>query len=241
MPQSEIKYENKITKWFHNYWYYYKWKVIIAAFLIFVVIVCSVQVCSNTKADITVMYAGPFLSSSAEVPNITAAIESLAKDYNDDGEVKVGLAMMNVYSKEQMDAINNEQLSEINGQTNKKIDYNANQSELDKFQNLIVTGEYYLCMLDPWLYDMVAEENGFTKLSDILGYTPEYAVSEYAVRLSDTEFGKYYEDVAKLPKDTYLCLRVPGSVKDIFGNDKNERYDQAAELLRAIIEFKAPN
>ena len=68
LPQSEIKYENRITKWFKNYWYYYKWKVIIAVFLIFVAVFCIAQACSNTDNDMIIMYAGSFASTSLEVP-----------------------------------------------------------------------------------------------------------------------------------------------------------------------------
>ncbi len=237
IPQSEIKYENKLTKWFKNYWYYYKWKVIISAFIIFVVIVCTAQMCSNTKSDITVMYAGPFPSSSAEVPAISDALEYLIDDYNEDGEKKLDLAMMHIYSKEQMEQINKDQTDG----GNKTVSNSVNQGELDKFQSLIVTGEYNLCLLDPWLYEMVASENGFTKLEDVLGYKPDYAVSDYAIKLSDTEFGKYYASVSKLPADTYLCLRVKGSVSDVFGGGNSEKYENAARLFRAIVEFEAPN
>ena len=88
LPQSEIKYENKITKWFHNYWYYYKWKVIVAAFLIFIVVISSVQVCNNTKQDIQILYAGQFPSADIEVPNIRAAFEAvMPEDYNGDGKM----------------------------------------------------------------------------------------------------------------------------------------------------------
>ena len=62
LPEKKIKYENKVTKWFENYWYYYKWRVIIAVFLIFVVIVCTAQACANTDDDMIVIYAGEFLT-----------------------------------------------------------------------------------------------------------------------------------------------------------------------------------
>ena len=234
LPEREIKIENKIVKWFKNYWYYYKWKVIIASFLIVVFVFCTAQMCSNTDSDMTIMYAGPFLSTSLEVPSIEEALSAmLPEDYNDDGKKEALLSMMTVYSPEQIEQI--ESTTEIT------IDRVNNNSELDKFQNLIVTGEHNLCLLDPWLYEMVKKENGFAKLEDAIGYLPESAVDEYAVKLSDTEFGKYFAGVTSLPEDTYICLRTPGALQTMVSGGKSEKFDRAAELLRAIVEFKAPN
>lgn len=231
LPEGEIKYENKITKWFKNYWYYYKWKVIITAFLVFVAVVCTVQICSNSDDDMVVMYAGTFPSTSLEVPAVEDALAAvLPEDYDGNGKKEVLMSMMTIYSEDQLRAM------ESKGH---QMDRANNQSELDKFQNLIVTGEYNVCLLDPWLYEMVAKENGFAKLSDVLGYTPEGAVSEYAIKISDTEFGQYFESMKVLPEDTYLCLRTPGALNSIFGGD-GKKYDQAKAMIKAIIEFKAP-
>ena len=231
LPQNEIKCQNKITKWFDNYWYYYKWKVIIAAFLIFVLIVCTVQAFSNTDSDMIVMYAGEFLSTSPEVPNIEDALSAvLPEDYSGDGKKEVVMSMMNVYSEERIKEL--EALGYAISRPN-------NDNELGKFQDLIVTGEYHVCLLDPWLYQTVQEQGGFAKLSDVLGYTPESAVDEYAIKLSDTEFGQYFAGVTSLPENTYLCLRTPGTLKSMFGG-KSEKYDQAIAMIKAIVEFKAP-
>lgn len=231
LPERKIKYENKITKWFSDYWYYYKWKVIIAVFLLFVVIVCTVQACSNTEDDMIVLYAGEFLSTSLEVPNIEGALSSvLPDDHSGDGKKTVSMSMMTVYSEERIKEL------EAAGY---KISRPTNDSELGKFQDLIVTGEFNVCLLDPWLYETVKEQGGFAKLSDVLGYTPDSAVDEYAIKLSDTEFGKYFAGVKSLPEDTYLCLRTPGALQSMFGA-KSEKFDQAVAMVKAIVEFKAP-
>lgn len=231
LQEKEIKYENRVTKWFNNYWYYYKWKVIIAAFLIFVLIFCTVQACSNTEDDIVVIYAGEFLSTSLEVPNIEGALSSvLPEDYSGDGKKTVSMSMMTVYSEERIVELEKQDIV---------IHRPTNDSEVGKFQDLIVTGEYNLCLLDPWLYETVRKQGGFAKLSDVLGYTPDSAVDEYAVRLSDTEFGQYFAGVNAMPEDTYVCLRTPGALQSMIGG-KSEKFDQAAALFKAIVEFKAP-
>lgn len=235
LPEKKIKYENKITKWFDNYWYYYKWKVIIAVFFIFVIIVCTVQACSNTEDDVVIIYAGEFLSTSLEVPNIESALSSvLPEDYSGDGKKNVSMSMMTVYSEERI-----KELEETYKDEGLKISRPNNDAELAKFQDLIVTGEFNVCLLDPWLYETVKKQGGFAKLEDTLGYLPDSAVDEYAIKLSDTEFGRYFAGVNKLPEDTYLCLRTPGALQSMFGA-KSEKFDQAVAFVKAIVEFKAP-
>ena len=200
LPQSEIKYENRITKWFKNYWYYYKWKVIIAVFLIFVAVFCIAQACSNTDNDMVIMYAGSFASTSLEVPNIESALSAvLPEDYDGDGRKTVAMSMMTIYTEDQIKQL------EANGFV---VNRSNNQGELDKFQNLIVTGEYNVCLLEPWLYDMVQKEGGFAKLSEVLGYTPESAVDDYAIKLSDTDFGKYFAAPALLLYFAWIILNL---------------------------------
>ena len=232
LPQSEIKYENRITKWFKNYWYYYKWKVIIAVFLIFVAVFCIAQACSNTDNDMIIMYAGSFASTSLEVPNIESALSAvLPEDYDGDGRKTVAMSMMTIYTEDQIKQL------EANGFV---VNRSNNQGELDKFQNLIVTGEYNVCLLEPWLYDMVQKEGGFAKLSEVLGYTPESAVDDYAIKLSDTDFGKYFAGVTNLPEDTYLCLRTPGALNSVLGISKSEKFEEAVAMVKAIVEFESP-
>ena len=179
-----------------------------------------------------VLYAGEFLSTSLEVPNIESALSSvLPEDHSGDGKKTVSMSMMNVYSEER--------IKELEAQ-GYKISRPNNDNELSKFQDLIVTGEFNVCLLDPWLYETVKKQGGFAKLEEVLGYTPDSAVDEYAIKLSDTEFGKYFAGVNKLPEDTYLCIRTPGALQSMFGA-KSEKFDQAVALVKAIVEFKAPD
>ena len=182
-----------------------------------------------------VLYAGEFLSTSPEVPNIEDALSAvLPEDYSGDGKKEVVMSMMTVYSEERIKELEEEYKDE-----GLKISRPNNDSELGKFQDLIVAGEQNVCLLDPWLYETVKKQGGFAKLSDVLGYTPESAVDEYAIKLSDTEFGQYFAGVSSLPDNTYLCLRTPGALQSMFGT-KSEKFDQAVEMLKAIVEFKAP-
>ena len=157
--ENEIDYgqsDNKIVKWFRNYWYYYKWRVIGIAFALLVILFCSFQTCSNSSPDLTIMYAGTFPPADQGVLEMEKAFEVvLPADYDEDGEKEVDMAMMMIYSEAQIKAL------EAAADGEKVIDRSQNSGELAKFQNLIVSGEYYICLLEPWLFEMVNESGGF--------------------------------------------------------------------------------
>lgn len=229
--------DSKIVKWFRNYWYYYKWIVIGIAFALAVIVFCTVQTCSNGSPDITILYAGTFPSADSNVPEMAKAFEAaLPEDYNGDGKKDVSLAMLMVYSEEQIKAFENNK-----DENTPQIDRNKNATEYQKFQNLIVSGEYYVCLLEPWLFDTVNKDGMFMPLSEVLGYELVDAVNDYAIRLSDTEFGRYYASIKLLPEDTYLCIRAPGAMQEMTGKGKKSKsFERAVATIKAIIEFEAP-
>ena len=235
---SKIDYsksDNKIINWFRNYWYYYKWIVIGIVFALVVIVFCTVQTCSSTSNDITILYAGPFPPANSGVPEMQNSLEAvLPEDFNGNGEKNVSLAMLMIYSEEQLKAI------EASDSTI-EIDRYQNSLEYQKFQSLIVSGEYYVCMLDPWLFDEVNKEGLFLSLEEAIGYKPEKAANDYAIKLSDTEFGQYYAAMKLLPEDTYLCIRTPGAMQEMTGKgSESKSFKEAVATIKAIIEFKAP-
>ena len=50
----------KFYKWFDNFWYHNKWKVIIVSFLVLTFTVCIVQLLGRKSVDLYVLYAGPY-------------------------------------------------------------------------------------------------------------------------------------------------------------------------------------
>ena len=238
---SKIDYsqsDNKIVKWFRNYWYYYKWTVIGIAFALAVIIFCTFQTCSGSSPDITILYAGTFPPADIGVVEMEKALEeALPEDYNGDGEKDVDLAMLMIYSEEQIKEIE----KNLDEDEDRIINRSQNSKEFEKFQSLIVSGEHYLCLLEPWLFEMVNKEGGFLTLEEAIGYKPEFAVNDYAVRLSDTELGDYFAALGLLDKDTYLCIRAPGAIQEMTGKGKDsEHFKEAVAMLKSVIEFKAP-
>ena len=106
LDEMIVQSSNKIINWFRNYWYYYKWMVIGIAFAVFVVLFCTLQTCSKGSPDITILYAGTFPPADVGVVDMEKAIEvALPEDFNGDGEKDVDLAMLMIYSEEQIKEI----------------------------------------------------------------------------------------------------------------------------------------
>ena len=232
LPESNIKIENKAVRWLKNYWYYYKWRVIVAVFAIIVLAVCVGQACSNSGTDVKIIYAGTYPSSGGLVPGMQDALSSVIPDEYVKDTKKASLVMFNIYSDEQMAALKNE-----DGIT---IDANNNRQELGKFKDTVVSSNAYLCIVDPTLYELLDELGIVLPLSEALGYVPENAIDGKAIRLSDTEFGQYFEGFKSLP-ETYICVRLPGAIQSATGKGKNSyEFEVAKAMLKSIVEYKAP-
>ena len=235
LPESEIKVENKVVGWFKNYWYYYKWRVIAVAFVAVVLIVCMGQTCANSSIDVKVIYGGTYPSSGNNVPGMEAALSSVIPDgYTKDGRKNAALIMFNYYTDEQI----------IEAQKENpliKIDPNTNRTELGKFKDSVMANDAYLCFLDPSLYAVLDELGLVADLSEVLGYVPEDSVDGKAIRLSDTDFGCYYEGFKSLP-ETYVCVRLPAVLQSVTGKGKDSHeFSAAKEMFKNIVEFKTPD
>jgi len=212
--------EKKIS----NFWYYNKWKVIISIGVVIVLIITTCQMCSNTKQDGNWMYAGSYYipaSQRTSLEKITALY--LPEDVNDDGIKCVAMTVVNVYSDEQVKELN----AQVGTDTEKsRVNTQTNQESLANFNNLILAGEYSVCVVEPWLYENVEKGGGFRKLADVLGEKPEGAYSDYAVYLSDTAV---YKDNPGLfdgfTADTLVCLRTESQIGKLFGKKEvSEEY-----------------
>ncbi len=219
--------------WLDNFWYHYKWPTIIGAFFLVVVIICTVQACSKDDYDLTVVYAGREALTSTEKEGIRAALNAaVPEDMGKDGKVNVGFNAYNVLSKDQ--------ITEMRGQTDADgnavfVDNSYYTSEYDTYSDYINTGDCAILLLEPWEYERLASAERLMPISLVLGYTPEGALSDFGIRLGDTELYDKYDVMKALPEDTVICLMKPL----VWGRTKNEKnYELDKKLYSAIIAPK---
>ena len=114
------------------------------------------------------------------------------------------------------------------------VNTELNNQELQKFDQLIMAGEYSVCLLDPTLYERVRSAGGFRKLSEVLGSVPECANDDYSIRFADTAFAQYYDVFDDLPPDTLLCLRIKSTY---LSAGSGGRYEVSERFFKNIVEF----
>lgn len=230
----EIRAEGRFFEWLDNFWFYHKWHVIGALFLVFVLAVCFFQSCTREKPDVAVMYAGAYHYSANETLTVKDELEGvLPKDYNEDGVAVVGLVTYHVMTPAQLEEYQKQLQGEAaDGEVFDRVDtaYFTEQAKL--CDSYLMTGECAVLLVDQSIYDRLAADEGrLRKLSDVFGTVPESAFSEYGIRFSKTSLYKNSEQLGKLPEDTVLCLLSPY----VFGQSSNaKQYSAMVEMFRAM-------
>lgn len=189
-----------------NYWYHYKWVTIITAFFVVVIGICIFQMAGEDPIDISAVYAGPeYLSEDAHHELNLSLEQIMSKDYDNDGKKNVQLIDLLILSDEQI-----KERDEQAREEDKAFIYDpsSRNSVMMSLGTYLSTGEAVLCFLDPYVYESFAEKDAFVPLTELLGYRPEGAYDDFAVRLSDVGAYKYYSALSYLPDDTLVCLKT---------------------------------
>ncbi len=231
MEENKNAPEIKITKgkfltWLENYWYHYKWHTVFIAAALIMLSVCLGQCVSTENYDTVIVYAGPNYLGVNETRQLEDVIGNILP-YDRDGNKQKNAAMkiIEIHSEEQ---IKNSQL---------EIDRQRNITQQDEYFKYLKTGESSVYLVDPWLYEQVAE---FEKcsLSELFGENlPKGAIDGYGIRLGDTDIYKDNEAVRLLPADTVIYLRNP----HVMGASANEkRYQFEKDVFIAIVTYTSP-
>ena len=217
----------KLYRWLDNFWYHYKWPVLIGGFFAIVLLVCILQMCGKeSKGDVNIVLAGPYSLATDEAAygDLQKCLAAeLARDYNDDGQKKVDIMHYTIYSEEQIKAANGE------------IHTSSNTGNYDTYKDYLTTGDAGILFLDPWLYEELAgKTDHLQEITEVVGKQPEGALLDengkcYGVRLGDTALYRENSAVRILPADTVICLLKPL----VFG--EQSEWSHTLEYLRALI------
>ena len=228
-PEGEIKLRSPFIKKLDNYFYHYKWHTIIAAFLVIVLIVCSLQMCRKKKYDVEIMYAGPYIASSAMGSSDLSQTQF---------RIDVSTSFANAV------AVNGE-APEVNFIYN-WVDVGAPQDNLNLYYNEIAAGSILIYLVTPDLFSAVYAEGGFMNVKELIPELPEElyykegdgTVNHHGVLLSETTLGGT-NGFKELPKDTILCIRtVPYNFLTRFRIKK--QHDAAKEVFIAALSADIP-
>lgn len=232
LSEAKINPEGRFLRWFDNFWYHHKWKTIIVSFFVIVTLVCTIQMCTREKEDISFVYAGPAYLSGNDVDNIEKVMNHvMPEDFDKNGEKATVLVSYQIYSEEQIKNIEKEHPGE---DVSLYIDRSFNSNNYDEFYKYIQTGESSICFIDPSLFEALKSKDRLIKLSEVMGYTPESALDEYGVRLGDLEIYDEYGVLKTLPEDTVVCLLHSLVVGK---NSKADMYEHEMDMFCSIIKF----
>lgn len=224
--------KSKFLKWLDNYWYHYKWVMVIVAFFLIVGIICTAQMCGREKEDLIVVYAGRNTLSVEEQSNLARALEAVApEDFDGNGDKNIAVTTYSILSEEQ--------IKEIQSETDEEgkslfVDNSYNSKQYETYSNYIMTGESSVLFLDPWLFENLRSADRLATVEDIIGYVPDSAYGEYGVRLGDTKLYETYGVMQLLPEDTVICILRPY----VAGNSsKEEYYARETAMFEALVTF----
>ena len=223
---------------FENFWYHYKWHSIIALFLVIVILVCSLQFCSNTEYDAYILYAGEYqferTSKDGDIPTYVGAMNAfkrVCEDVSGDGEINVSFA--------DLLCMTDAQRAEYREENGVEPDTRLLYDDAQKLGNLMSTGNFFILFISPEVYEQYSNEDDVPRFEALKPYTAEGVeyeyYSEYAIKLSSLEFYNTAY-ISSLPEDTLVCFRKIG----VLGNNSNvkENYNASKDVLRKIFAYQ---
>lgn len=236
---GEIVVNNRFFKKLDNFWYHYKWPVILISFFLIVGVICFTQCATKEKSDLRVAFAGDFSVNSKGEPiqaedmqQFVDLLESFAP-LNEDGNA-CSIKHTSFYIR------NPENLKdEYTG-----MDFNSIKATISEnmsaFDTHIMLGDSAVYFVSLEAYEIMPNIRTLMRpLANLYGDAiPASAYDAYAIRLGDTAFYQYYDLVNQmLPPDTLILL--PAQLQ-MGGSAPDEVYARYEQLFRAIVEFQAP-
>ena len=234
---GEIVVENRFLKWLDNFWYHYKWTVIVVGFFLIVAVIGFVQCASNQQSDLIVTYTGDHAMSNEEHSRLVKVLESLTPEKKDGaGRQSVKINTYLIYDPEK----SKESFLDENGELY-LMGYNSAMAEskksLQAFDSYVGTGDSAIYLISAYAYSLRPDLGTMMRpLSTLCGDAiPESAQDGYAIRLSETAFYQYYQSVLGfIPADTLLLMPA----KTVFTDET--AYTDYEALWYAIVNFQAP-
>ncbi len=221
-----------------NFFYHYKFRLIMIAAFAFIIIVAVTQFLGQSNPDISIIYGGPEYITANENKEFCEVLESLMPDYNGDGKRYVQLNDLVFMSESQLQEYT-EEMAAKGEQVS--LDHLTNKQVNERFTYEIFGGESVICILGEEQYEEVKNENGFLPLSEIFDEIPDGAIDEYGIRFADTKFYKFYTAAQIFPDDAVLALRRLSTMSVFTGKSKAEKkHEYHLDMFRRMVEFEYP-
>lgn len=229
----------EIDRW-GNFWYHYKWKVVMVTVFTIIIGVAVAQFAGQQNPDVYILYGGPLYITPNENQVFCDALEALCPDYNEDGKTYVQLNDMVFMTENQLN-----ELIAASKESGEEVAYDrlSNAQVQERFTYEVFGGEAAICILAEEQYEEVCGSGGFLTLKEIFGdeNMPEGAIDDYGVRLSETKFWKFHGTQEMFPEDTVIALRRVSTMSALTGKSKAEKQHAVSmDVFKKIMEFEYP-
>lgn len=214
IPAGEISEKSGFLRWMSNFWYHNKIITIVILFVIFVVVISAFQMCSRDIGDVTIIYGGPAILGDSQFESIRSVFNAvMPEDFNRDGRKYTELINYTIMNEEQIkeykERLRLAEEERNNGGGAVGVDQSYFTKQYETYRSLLLTGEYSIYLVDPWLFDELVRADRLQRVADILPGGGDPSFSEYGVRLGDTAIYREYAALRELPDDTVVCLLKP--------------------------------
>lgn len=231
--ESTIHGEAAVKKRFSllDFWFYYKWHILIALFFIVIFTTLIVQAATKEKYDVRILYAGPAILTDENRTSITEAFsQQIDSDYNGDGKKTTELFDLIIMENDEFQAMYDKGYS----------DFFLNPSVVkDNKETLSVNamaGEYVIFLIDVDYYQTLHDNGVFITL-DSMGVTGGMRYDECALYFHSLDFAKFYTSLDVIPDDTLIC------VKRLSENTKKKNlkaWEDNKKFFKLMTDFKLP-
>ncbi len=191
-------------QWVANFWYYYKWLILLGVVILSFLTFCMIQFAMKTDPDLSLLYVGPFQIGEKDCEKIISYTESCLDDFNGDGKRKSALVTISI----------NSDISQLSYREQLQF-AEKKQSYVDE----ILAGDCCFLLLDPAFFDSLQDSGALVNLYAVFEELPPSAVNSYGIRLGDTSLYAR-EGFSSLPADTVLCLKHASPLAEMDLNDQ---------------------
>lgn len=217
---TELSFSKKAIKWLDNFWYHYKWPVIVGAFFITVFVICTVQMFTKESYDMYVRYVGNAIITDTQYKDVEASLKNIGGDVNGDGEKAANFAQIPYVSDDDNPY---------------KNDINASAKET---MTGMIVQPYYIYIMDKGAYEIFKGENIYTPLNQIFTEdVSDIAFDDCAIYFKETEFYKNSPGMEWVKDDTVIVLKVAPYESIITSSKHKEEVESFESHKKIFIEM----
>lgn len=201
-----------------NFWYYYKWFVMLGIVVVTFLGIATVQYFTKTEPDVSLFYVGSTSISDARCEEIISSVKERIQDTNGDG--KIGVDLQSVVLLSDLDLLSKGQ--EIQA-----------MEEYQTYSNEILSGDGAILLLDEYFYSELAQSGALVNLFEISSELPSSAIDYFGLKLSKTKLFRE-EGFSSLPSDTIVCLKFAPAVSGMSPEEKAEKDEMNRAVFRQL-------